>query len=688
MRMLARQSLEISGFLVEEAEDGRQSLALFANLRPDIVLLDVHMPTMDGFTACEELRKRAGGENTPVLMMTALDDVGAIKRAYEVGATDFIHKPIQWTLLAHRVQYMLRSSQAVEDLRRSEAKLTNAQRLAQLASWERDLDSNELECSEEFYRIFGLRRQAFGGTYESFLRCVHREDRESIREAFDRACRERTSCEIDHRIVRSDGTERIVHQQAEVTADESGKPMRMIGTIQDITERKRAEEQIRFLAQYDTLTGLPNRTLFKEELDLALARARRHRRLVAILFLDLDRFKRINDTFGHSGGDLLLREVADRLLNLLRKTDSVARPQWGEPDALVARLGGDEFIILLSEIARVQDAAKVARRVVEALAEPFALNRQDVVATTSVGIALYPFDGDDADTLLKNADTAMYHAKDHGRNNYQFYTESMNATAFERLMLEGELRRALERGELVLHYQPQIDIASREVVGAEALLRWQHPEMGLVPPVRFISIAEEIGLIVPVGEWVLRTACEQHKAWEKDGLPNVRIAVNVSSRQFIEQDFVRTVARVLQATGVNPMNLDLELTESLVMEDIEASNRNLSELKELGVRLSVDDFGTGYSSLSYLRRLPLQALKIDRTFLKEIPENPDHVAITTAIIAMAKSLKLNVIAEGVESEAQLAFLKDLGCDEAQGFLISRALPPEEFFGLLTTRKAS
>jgi diguanylate cyclase (GGDEF)-like protein len=468
--------------------------------------------------------------------------------------------------------------------------------------------------------------------------------------------------------------------------DETGRAVRVNGTIQDVTERKRAEEQIRFLAHYDGLTELPNRSFFKQRLDLALEAARRHSRLAAILFLDLDRFKRINDTFGHSGGDVLLREVAGRLAGCVRETDCVTRPHLTEWDSVVARLGGDEFIILLSEVGRVEDAARVARRVVEALSSPFTLNEQEVVATTSIGIALYPFDGEDADSLLKHADTAMYHAKDQGRNNYQFYTESMNATAFERLRLERDLHRALERDEFVLHYQPQVALPSGEIVGAEALIRWKHPEMGLIPPLRFIPIAEEIGLIVPLGEWVLQSACAQSKAWQQAGLRPVRISVNVSSRQFKEQDFVGAVSSVLERTGISAMNLDVELTETIVMDDVEASIRTLNALKELGVRLSVDDFGTGYSSLSYLRRLPLDALKIDRSFLKDVPQNPDHVAITTAIIGLGKSLHLTVVAEGVESEAQLSFLRERGCDEAQGYLLGHPLPAEEFGTLLGTEQ--
>lgn len=683
-RLLLRETLEQSGFGVEEAENGEEAVNAFGKLRPEVVLLDVDMPLKDGFTACSDLRQLPDGRTVPIVMVTGLDDINSINRAYEVGATDFITKPINWTILGHRVRYMLRAGRAMNELRRSEGRLANAQRIAKLGNWEWDIEKATLRCSDETYRIFGLRPPVLGGSYEAFFNAFHPADRDIARAALDRALRRGKAFSLDHRIVLPNGTEHIVHQQAEIMFDTNGKPLRMIGTVQDITERKKAEEQIRTLAYYDTLTELPNRVMFKEHLGKALARARRRNNLVAVLLLDLDRFKRINDTLGHSVGDQLLREVAGRLLQSVRREDMVARHSFDDTATSVARLGGDEFAIMLTDLESVQAAAKVARRTLDTLSAPISLDAQEVFATASIGITVFPFDGEDVDTLLKNADTAMYHAKSEGRNNYQYYTKSMNASAFENLALENSLRRALERGEFELYYQPQVDLDSGEIVGVEALIRWQHPELGMVSPVQFIPLALETGLIVPMDEWGLRTACQQAKAWQDAGLRPMRVSVNLSSYQFRQKKLVELVARILSETRLDPQYLDVELTESTIMQNAEETVKTLHELNEMGIKLSVDDFGTGYSSLSYLKRFPLDTLKIDRSFIKDITTDPDDEALTRAILAMSNSLKLRVIAEGVETEEQLEFLRVNGCDEFQGYLFSRPVRATEIAEMLRT----
>ncbi|MFO1285792.1 MAG: EAL domain-containing protein [Rubrivivax sp.] len=586
-RRLTRATLVRSGFAISEAGDGAAALEAMRSGLPDLVLLDVSMPVMDGFTACAELRRLPGGERVPVVMMTGLEDTASIERAFEVGATDFITKPINWAVLPHRVRYMMRASAAI----------------------------NELQ--------------------------------------------------------------------------------------QNILRRQEAEEEIRRLAYYDPLTGLPNRLLFVEQLERALAQAERHGRRLTIMFVDLDNFKRVNDTLGHRAGDELLCKASARLAGALRSHDALARsepPQLsaaaaGEGGASanapaaanIARLGGDEFIVMLTDVRSPDHVAGVARRLVQTLGEPIIVQGTEVFVGGSVGVASYPEDGSDIDTLLMNADTAMYRAKSAGRGGFQLYDRSMNARALDRLHMETRLRRALERDEFVLHYQPRVDVVSGRIVGAEALIRWQHPERGLLPPAEFIPLVEDAGLVVPIGEWAIRTVCRQSAAWLAAGLNPVPIAVNLSSTHFRERELPARVAQALAEHGVPASCLEIEVTESLLISDPELSVGIAQELATMGVLLSIDDFGTGYSSMGYLKKLPIAALKIDRSFVRDLETDPDDAAIVSAIVALAHSLKLKVVAEGVETPAQLAFLQSVQCDEYQGFLTSRAVSVGEFERLLRRR---
>jgi len=444
-------------------------------------------------------------------------------------------------------------------------------------------------------------------------------------------------------------------------------------------------DQVRFLAFYDSLTRLPNRVLYKERLTQALVRAQRSRRLVAICFLDLDHFSRINDTLGHDLGDRLVQEVATRLLSCCRE-GMVARFGMEAQTAEVARLGGDEFTVILPDLADPQDAVRVARRLLETFHQPFRLGTHEVFVTASIGIAIYPFDGTETEDLLKNADVAMYHAKEMGRDTYQLYSASMNAEAMARLELEHQLRKAVEGGEFTIWYQPIVELHSRKLAGAEALVRWAHPERGLVSPGEFIALCEECGLIVPLGEWILRTVCAQARRWEMDGLGAVRMSVNLSARQLRHPGIVDTVRAVLQETGLRPRHLVLELTESMLMEPSGVTGGTIRALAQLGVSLAIDDFGTGYSSLSYLKNFPVSTLKIDRSFIENVNTNPDDAAITTAIIALAKAMELEVVAEGVETEEQAAFLQDRGCQKVQGYLVGRPGPPEDYEAFIRAAK--
>jgi len=453
----------------------------------------------------------------------------------------------------------------------------------------------------------------------------------------------------------------------------TGQVTHFVATGKDVTERMQTQERLQHMAQHDALTELPNRALFLDRLKQALARARWHKRLVAVLFVDMDRFKTINDTLGHEIGDKLLQALAERFSVSVREGDTVAR------------FGGDEFVVLLDDVASEKDIGALAQKVIEMLAPPFEIGGQSLYITASIGVSLYPNDGEDSTTLLKNADIAMYRAKDLGKNTYQFYSADMSARAFERLTLESSLRHAIERNEFRLYYQPQIDSASGAILGVEALLRWQHPDFGLVAPAEFIPLLEETSLIVPVGDWVFRTACEQLCAWHAAGWPTLRMAVNLSPRQFQAAGLAIMVERGLATVGCDPGLIELEITENVLLRHAAATLDTLDALRTLGVRLAIDDFGTGYSSLSYLRRYAIDTLKIDRSFVHDVPGDPDDSAIASAIIVMAQSLKLDVIAEGVETEAQRDFLRERGCHLMQGYLFSRPLPAEEIPRLLETR---
>ncbi len=451
----------------------------------------------------------------------------------------------------------------------------------------------------------------------------------------------------------------------------------------EITERKTAEERISHMAYYDSLTGLPNRHLLQDRLNMSISQYERHEQITAILFLDIDNFKRINDTLGHSTGDFLLKGVADRLNDCIRATDTLSRKIiYNNEESTVSRLGGDEYTILASNIKNPRDAARVAQRVMSEISQPFAIGDNELYITVSMGIAICPNDGKDVDTLLKNADTAMYHAKSKGKNNFQFYEESMNALLRKRLELEGDLRKAIHGDELLLHYQPRIDTHTGHISSMEALVRWERPGKGLVSPDEFIPVAEDTGLIVPLGEWVLKSACMQNKKWQDAGLPPISMSVNISGKQFQEDNFLKKISTIIEESSLNPKWLELEITENVLMHHAQITAEILHEIKEMGIRLSMDDFGTGYSSFNYLKSFPLDIIKIDKSFIDEIPQNPNDATIVNAIISMAHNLNLHVVAEGVELEQQQIFLRDHGCDEIQGYYYSKPLPVKDFAELL------
>lgn len=674
-RLLTRAALEERGFTVDEAEDGASAIALVDAVRPDVVVLDALMPGMDGFETCEALRHTPHGQHLPILMLTGLDDEQSVARAYEAGATDFFIKSTQWTLLAQRIRYILRSARMREELSRSQAKFAKAQRIARLGTWEWDFRNQMINVSDECFAQVDHPALSSGCVPEmAFYELVHEDDRDRFMDALRSSVVTGRLTHVEARLHSKGGSIRTMMFEAEAERDELGRAIKVHGVTQDITERKSAENQIRTLANYDALTGLVNRRMFSETFSLAIDNARLRGELLAALFVDLDRFKHINDTLGHAIGDELLKEVAERLQASVRD----GRRSGGERSRdTVARIGGDEFTVLLTSLAAPDDAERVADRVLAAFQKPFSLAGQDCFVSASIGIAVYPRDGESADTLLRNADLAMYSVKEAGRNNVARYTSSLASVSRERLELESALHKAIERHELLLYYQPQIDSRTLKVVGAEALMRWKRGEK-LISPADFIPLAHESGLIIPMGEWAIRTAALEAKRWIDEGHEPVAVAVNIPGSHFQKPNFVEMVRGHIVDVGLPAECMELEITETLLMENLNATLPKLTELKEMGVKLSVDDFGTGYSSLNYLSRLPIQQLKIDGSFVRDLDRGAQSQAIVAAIVAMAKSLNLDVIAEGVETQAQVKALNGHGCHLMQGYHYARPMPAAEF----------
>jgi diguanylate cyclase (GGDEF)-like protein len=661
-RMLAMASLRQAGYATAEAADGDDGLSAFRRLRPDLVLLDVVMPRMDGFITCREIRRMPGGERVPVLMMTGLDDLSSIHQAYEVGATDFVTKPIHWVVLGYRVGYLLRAARAFLDLARSEEKtraLLRAipDRILRIGADGAVLDlvagdGRAADPPEGAARGRNLSEVLPGGISEEALRNIGEARKSGGIQRFEYA--------IDTATGRRSFEARIVS----IPDGES------LLIARDMTDRKRAEDQLAHMAYHDALTGLPNRAAFNERLSRDIARAKRRDEVVAIVFLDLDRFKNVNDTLGHDAGDRLLVAVAERLRSTIRETDTLAR------------ISGDEFCIILPDQRDRNVAIEAGRRVHHAFTEPFHIDGQQFHLTASLGISLYPDNSGSPETLVKQADIAMFRAKALGGDGFLPFSEEMSAEVAARVRMEKGLRSACDKKEFVVHYQPEIDLRTGRIVGAEALVRWRTGDQGIVQPMQFIPLAEETGAIIPISECVIETACAQAAAWHRQGYAPLRIAINVSARLFHRYDLNATIRDTLRRTGLAPGSFELEITESVAMRNMENTIDTLWKLNEASIRVAMDDFGTGYSSLAYLQRMPIHLLKVDMSFIREMDRNPEDQAIVKTIIAMAHTLNIEVIAEGVERVEQLDLLKSFGCDLAQGFLFSKAVPATEFTGLL------
>ncbi len=685
--LLTAMALRERGFRITESSGGEHALKQLANWAPDIIVLDAMMPGLDGFATCRRLRAMHGYENVPVLMLTGLDDDASITRAYDAGATDFFVKANQWSLLAGRLQYLLRASRTRIELERSQAKLARAQDLARMGSfdWRRAGPTGSggaLALSAQGLRVLG-QGQGDQVSMRAILRLVPRAERRSVLRQLQTVALHSLVLATDVSVMLRDGRQRVIHVEAEPEFNEHGHGVGYTGIVQDVTDRRVAEDRIRHLANFDSLTGLPNRRQLVWRMEQAVEHAHRLGHACAFLLIDLDRFKIINDTLGHAAGDELLMVVGHRLRACVRHSEQVVE---GALEAVgsrahrsleaVGRLGGDEFVALLPEIGDERDAQRVADRILEVMRDPVLVGGQECFVTASVGIAIYPRDGSSVADLMRNSDVAMYSVKSQGKDASAIYSPQLAGQGREKLELESALHKAIERNELVLHYQPMIDVRSARMVGAEALMRWQRGDT-LVPPGDFIPLAEESGLIVPLSEWALREAARQARLWKNSFDFDDAISVNLPSRMFERSDLVDQIHRNALAHGIAHRMVQLEITETGLMKELQSVIPSLHQLKDISVEVAIDDFGTGYSSLAYLTTLPISELKIDRSFVRDLGVTPQSSGIVTAIIAVARSLNLRVIGEGVESLRQMEVLHRLGCSLMQGFLFSRPIPPDD-----------
>jgi len=672
LREMLKEQRSATNIELKHVERMSEAEAHLAEHSVDVILLDLGLPDAQGLDAVR--RAFAAAPRVPLVVLTGLDDETLALQALQEGAQDYLVKGQIETrgllrALRHAIERKIMEEALFVEKERAQVTL-NCIGDAVIST---DVLKHVTFLNVAAEKMTGwLWKDAAGRPLANVFRMLDAADSEIDPAPTDAEPGQPRAVQPPlHRVlIRRDGFEIPIERTVAPIHDRQGRSTGAVVVFRDVSAARAMSLQITHSAEHDFLTGLPNRLLFNDRVAQAIALARRHKGQVAVLFLDLDGFKHINDSLGHPMGDKLLQSVAARLVSCVRASDTVSRQ------------GGDEFVVLLSEMQRAEDAATMATRMMRAVTEAHSIDQHDLHITTSIGVSVHPADGVDAETLIKNADTAMYQAKENGRHSYQFFKPAMNAWAVERQSLEEGLRRALERHELSLHYQPKVNFETGAITGAEALIRWTHPTRGSVSPAQFIPVAEDCGLILPIGHWVLRQACEQARAWVKAGLPIATMAVNVSAIEFRAENFLKDLMAILDDTGLDPSCLELEITESVLMKHADSTASILQSLREEGVQVAIDDFGTGYSSLSYLRKFPVDALKIDLSFVREIVTAEDDASIVTAVISMARSLRLRVIAEGVETVEQRTFLQAHHCDEGQGYYFSRPVAPQQFAQLL------
>lgn len=664
-RLLIRRELESSGMRVRECNSGKDALNILKDLKPSVILLDVNMPGIDGIEVCRDIRLNTSLKDTPVLMLTGMDGLDYIRRAFDAGATDFITKTMDLGLVSQRVKYALRNSMNTKDLQSWKSQMKQVQRVAKIGYWQMRVPECFVTLSEEALKLFSVEQSEFDGSFSSFLDIVNVADRDDVKNAVDAALFGDSKLNVDFRSVVKDGEEFYVNMQGEVILNDDSEPVSMMGVVQDITERKKSEVSMQHQALYDSLTDLSNRRMFQDRLTQAMTTAQREEKLLALCFFDLDSFKMINDNLGHAVGDELLKSVAKRLRSTMRQGD------------IVARISGDEFAVAIEGLNNVDELEKIVEKIRFRLSQPYRIRGHKVYTSASIGVALYPLDSANRETMLRNADAAMYRAKELGGNCFCYYTYDMNDKARRHLEMEKNLRKALSQDELCLFYQPQFGAQTNEIVGVEALLRWKHPEYGLLPPSKFLSIAEDSGLIFAIGKWVLTKACQDLRSWHNKGFEGLRLALNMSSRQFMQEGILENISEVLKQSSVDPRFICIEITENVAMKNIAGAIDMLRQLKAIGLQTAIDDFGAGHSSMNLLQKLPVDTLNIDRSFIMRIADREKDGNAARGIIALAHSLGLKVAAEGVETKTQAEFLKNQNCDVLQGYYFSHPLPANE-----------
>jgi len=675
-RIYIEKALQDEGYAVILAKNGQQAIELVASHSPHMIIMDVMMPVMDGYTACQAIRKNENNNenktHVPILMLTGLDDIESIEKSFAAGATDFVAKPVNLPIFKQRVHYGIAAHKTDLAFNKQQQRLKHAQSIAKMGYWDWNIETNIVYWSDEVYKILSISAGELNNNYEALMTRVHPDDQEKIQLAINKSIEEGVIYSVEHRVIRDDKQFQVLYLNAELIKDSAGNVVRMQGILQDVTEKHISQKEIRYLAYNDSLTDLPNRILFCERLKLAIELANRHNDNVAIFMIDLDRFNNINASLGHNIGNDFLAIISKNLKDVVGRNGQLGK------------ISDIKFGLFIENDTSIEALTNLANKLLNTLSKAYEVKGNELLCTGSIGITNSSQDNQEVERLIRQADRATFEAKKSGGNRFQFYNNKMKSHAHHILTVERELRKAMQENELTVYYQPKCSVETGRIKGMEALIRWNHPEKGLVPPNDFISIAEETGQIVPIGNWVLEEACKQTVKWHQQGFKDLVISVNVSVRQFHHKGFVDDVFTVLNNSGIDYHCVDLEITESCSINGFEKAISLLNSFREKGINISMDDFGTGFSSLSFLQKLPLDTLKVDRAFIKDIGANGENSQLAKLIIAVAKELKLSIVAEGVETEEHLDFLKKAECDEFQGYLTSPALPASQFKKLLVT----